>query len=95
MLRREDRREWAVLGLLALAWCLLVAPVLHRLTHVHGHSHTHATSANFEHQNLSFTAPAEPPPMVAMVARLELVREVRPAAPSVELLRRVEQAQAP
>ena len=95
MLRREDRREWAVLGLLALAWCLLVVPLLHRLTHAHGHSHTHASSANFEHQNLSFTAPAEPPPMVAMVLRLEVVLEVRPVAPSVELLRRVEQSQAP
>lgn len=95
MLRREDRREWAVLGLLALAWCLLVAPMLHRLTHAHGHSHTHATSANFEHQNLSFTAPSGPPLMVAMVTRLEVAREVRPAAPSVESLRRVEQSQAP
>jgi hypothetical protein len=95
VLRREDRREWAVLGLLALAWCLLVAPVLHRLTHAHGHSHTHATSANFEHQNLSFTAPAEPPVLLAMVMRLELEREVRPEAPYVELLRRVEQSQAP
>ena len=93
--RSADRREWAVLGLVALAWCLLVAPALHRLTHSHGHAHTHATSGNFEHQNLSFTAPAEPPVMVALVTRLERVREARPAEPRVELLRRVEQSQAP
>jgi hypothetical protein len=93
--RRADRREWAVLGLVALAWCLLVAPALHRLTHTHGHAHTHATSGNFEHQNLSFTAPPAPLVMVAVVTRLEQVRDARPVAPSVEPLRRVEQSQAP
>lgn len=95
MLRRADRREWAVLGLVALAWCLLVAPLLHGLTHAHGHAHTHATSGNFEHQSVSFTAPAEPPTMVALVTRVELRRETPPLIPSVESRRRVEQSQAP
>lgn len=84
-----------MLGLVALAWCLLVAPALHGLTHAHGHAHAHAAAANFEHQSLSFTAPAEPPTLVALVTRVELRRETPPRVPSVEALRRVEQSQAP
>lgn len=95
MFSRADRREWAVLGLVVLAWCLLVAPLLHRLTHAHGHTHAHASSANFEHQTLSFTAPAETTPLLALVTRLELARVGQPAAPAVEPQRRVEQSQAP
>lgn len=95
MFRRADRREWAVLGLVALAWCLLVAPLLHGLTHAHGHAHTHATAGNFEHQSLSFTPPAAPPVLVAVVTRLPLVRDAAPSSPAVEAPRRVEQSQAP
>lgn len=103
MLSRRDRREWAVLGLVALAWGLLVAPLIHRETHTHGHSHSHGPAqpsgqhgaGSLEHQALSFVerAPAPAPLFIATVVRL-------PAAPVPAwvvppALRRVEQSQAP
>lgn len=39
---RRDRFELGVLGLMLLAWGLLVAPALHALTHAHGHPHHHS-----------------------------------------------------
>lgn len=92
-----------MLGLLALAWCLVAAPMLHRLTHSHGTQHAHGGpvkpgghgDGTFEHQSIAFTsAPAQP--VVAPVVLALVQREaVAPEAPSLISSRRVEQSQAP
>lgn len=64
---RRDRRDLALLGLLVLAFGLVVAPLLHRFEHGDGHAHRHGSSApddsrhgegSLEHQLASFTAPS-------------------------------------
>ncbi len=86
-----------MLGLVALAWCLLIAPVLHRQTHAHGTGHSHGApnTGNFEHQSVTFTAAAQAP-TVAPVLLAVVVREAAlPATPELSSARRVEQSQAP
>ncbi len=106
MFARGDRREWAVLGLVALAWCLLIAPVVHRETHAHGSKHSHGApgqlpndgshgSGSFEHQLVAFVAPAVAPSLSGTLLVLGQPSLVAPAAPSLRALRRVEQSQAP
>ena len=99
-----------MLGLVALTWCLLVAPVLHRETHSHGTKHAHQGpgdsresrdsreshgSGSFEHFAVSFVAPGE----VVVGARVVVAMGEQPGvgqvAPSVRGLRRVEMSQAP
>jgi hypothetical protein len=92
-----------VLGLVALAWGLLVAPLLHRETHAHGHSHSHGPAqpsaphggGSLEHQALSFVeSPAAPAPVfIATVVTLPAAPGPAWVVPSA--LRRVEQSQAP
>jgi hypothetical protein len=104
MLARSDRREWAVLGLVALGWCLLVAPLLHRQTHVEGTKHTHGAPAqsernhgegSFEHQLAVFVAPPAAPVVFGDFTALASLELRAPRAPWIVELRRVEQAQAP
>ena len=104
MLARTDRREWAVLGLVALGWCLLVAPVLHRQTHVEGTKHSHGAPApsershgegSFEHQLAVFVAPGEAPLVLARMTAVEARKPITPDVPLVSALRRVEMSQAP
>lgn len=95
MLARSDRREWAVLGLVALGWCLLVAPVLHRETHAHGTPHTHQQHANFEHQSIAFVAPVDQVEVPGVWLALAAPVEAAPRAVTVRSQRRVEQSQAP
>lgn len=86
-----------MLGLMALAWCLVVAPMLHRLTHAHGHQHTHSgpVQGSFEHQSVMFTQ-APTMSFVAPVMLALVVREVGvPEVPELISARRVEQSQAP
>lgn len=102
-MKRVDRRELAVLGLLALAWCLVVAPVLHRLTHAHGHQHTHTTpvkqqghgDGTFEHQSVTFTAAAAAPTLTLQLVALATQPALTPTPPDLAALRRVEQPGAP
>lgn len=91
-----------MLGLLALGWALLVAPVLHRETHSHGTSHSHGPSSNqkhgdgsLEHQALAFTqAPALVSfDVVAVPVELSLALEPKPVM--LAAVRRVENSQAP
>lgn len=92
-----------MLGLLALAWALLAAPLLHRAAHAHGHAHRHAGDApaqphgqgSLEHQLAVFTAPA----LAAVVSFFVVARRLpRVAAPRPVVLvarRLVARAQAP
>ncbi len=104
MLARSDRREWAVLGLVALGWCLLVAPVLHRQTHVEGTKHSHGVPAqpqrshgegSFEHQLAVFVALGEAPVLVAGLTAVETDELLLLEAPRLSSIRRVEMSQAP
>ena len=88
---RRDHREWALLGLLALSWALLVAPVLHREAHAHGdHGHRHGPTAplkhgegSLEHQLLAWVdAPAVVMPSGVWVPVVRKVERV-PGAPDV------------
>lgn len=103
MLNRTDRREWAALGLIALGWALLVAPVLHRETHAHGTQHSHGPAApgtqhgagSLEHQALAFlSTPAVVSP-VGVFFRLGAVEQVVPAVVVARAWRRVAVAQGP
>ncbi len=96
MLARRDRREWAVLGLVALGWCLLIAPVLHRETHAHGTPHSHQQgSGNFEHQSIAFVAPVDVVDVPGVWVAVAEVGDVAPLAVELRGQRRVEQSQAP
>ncbi|MBM4781405.1 MAG: hypothetical protein GQE15_27300 [Archangiaceae bacterium] len=59
---RRDRRDAAWLGLVLLAFGLLIAPLLHGVDHGHSHSHGPAQSrhgaGSLEHQSLAFSSPA-------------------------------------
>lgn len=95
MFSRRDRVELSVLGLVLLAWGLLVAPVLHSFAHAHGHEHVHASAQNLEHHAVAFV---DAPPQVELQAEWLLVSRERPPAPVAPQLvatRRVEQSQAP
>jgi hypothetical protein len=104
MFSRADRREWAVLGLVALGWCLLVAPVLHRETHVEGRKHSHGAPAqqeknhgegSFEHQLAVFVAPAAAPSVFGDFTALALLQVEAPDSPFAAPQRLVAQSQAP
>jgi hypothetical protein len=103
VLTRKDRRDLSVLGLVLLAWGLLVAPLLHSLTHAHGHAHSHAGlptkaphgTGSVEHL-LALASPAPALPEVTRVqVLLALASEVEPVAPDVRCWHRVEQPQGP
>ncbi len=84
-----------MLGLLALGWCLLVAPLLHRFVHAHGVDHTHQAGGSFEHQDLHFTAPPQLPALAALVYPVVQPGLTRPTAPTLRAARPVAQPQAP
>lgn len=102
MLSKNDRREWAVLGLIALGWALLVAPLVHRETHAHGTAHSHGPNSplkhgdgSLEHQALAFfDAPSLVEPTPVFLA-LNLTQHHAPDSVDAPQLRRVEQSQAP
>lgn len=59
---RRDRRDGAWLGLMLLAFGLLIAPLLHGVDHGHAHSHGPSQArhgdSSLEHQSLAFASPA-------------------------------------
>jgi hypothetical protein len=105
MFSRADRREWAVLGLVALGWCLLVAPALHRETHAEGRKHSHGVPSqqqqrnhgegSFEHQLAVFVAPASAPSVFGEFTALALLQVDAPESPFAAPQRSVAQGQAP
>lgn len=103
MFARADRREWAVLGLVALAWGLLVAPLVHREVHSHAggkHSHGPVKSGqhgvgSVEHQAVSFVAAAVMAVPVWVAVSLGDQWVAGPVAVALARLRLVAQAQAP
>jgi hypothetical protein len=100
---RADRREWAVLGLLALAWALLAAPLLHRAAHAHGHAHHHGDEVppaqhghgSLEHQQALFLPAPKLASPVFVAVRRPLASLAVPARPELTHRRAVAQAQAP
>lgn len=87
---------------MALAWCLVFAPALHRLTHSHGSKHAHSGAptdqhgvGTFEHQSVTFTANATAPVVTLQLFAVFTPRELAPVPPELSALRRVEQSQAP
>lgn len=106
--KRADRKELAVLGLVVLGWGLLVGPLLHRETHSHGVAHSHGTPAkkqtpasdqhgvgSVEHQAVAFTSAPAAPALALVLLPLQSSQQLAPFAPSVSAQRRVEQSQAP
>ena len=108
MFSRKDRQELGVLGLLVLAWGLLVAPVAHAFTHAHGHAHTHGAPSKkspaphtapdgggVEHLRAVATegAVVEAPLRLASVAALTELRA--PRAPALARWTSAEQPQGP
>lgn len=51
MFSRRDRRELAALGLVVLAWGLLVAPLAHATSHAQKHQHVHGASRSVRNQS--------------------------------------------
>ena len=107
MFSRADRREWAVLGLVALGWCLLVAPALHRETHAEGRKHSHGVPSqqqqqqrnhgegSFEHQLAVFVAPASAPIVFGEFTALGLLQVDAPDSPFAAKQRLVCKAKEP
>ncbi len=96
---RSDRRELAVLGLVVLAWGLLVAPLTHAWTHArdgHGHSHGVPASASqhgagsLEHLLVVACAAPATPELTRVGTVLVLAEVARPASPVVESWNSVE-----
>lgn len=88
---------------MALAWCLVFAPFLHRFTHAHGHEHAHNGpvkqsghgDGTFEHQSVTFTASPAMPSLALQLVALYTAAQQQPEAPERSALRRVEQPGAP
>jgi hypothetical protein len=99
---RRDRWELAFLGLVVLAWGLLVAPIVHSFEHGHRHTHglpsdpsRHAGEGTVEHL---LAIGVETQILEAPVARVLVVRLVEPRSPESAAVRRwnsVEQPQGP
>ena len=103
MFSRRDRVELSVLGLVVLAWGLLIAPLAHSFTHAHGHRHTHgvpskgahAEPGSIEHllavatQTPRVEAPVRPGAVIA------LAQFALPSAPALNRWTPVEQPQGP
>ncbi len=103
MLTRKDRRDLSVLGLVLLTWGLLVAPLLHSVSHAHGHSHSHGGlpqsaphgAGSVEHV-LALASPAPALPELTRVQVLvALSSEPMPASPQAPSWNRVEEPQGP
>lgn len=103
MFSRRDRVELSVLGLVVLAWGLLVSPLLHSLAHAHAHGHEHGAPArstghgagSLEHHAAAFL---ETPAHVELTSTWLLVsrsRPLEPRAPWFEHVGGVELAQGP
>jgi hypothetical protein len=103
MFSRRDRVELAVLGLVALGWALVAAPVLHTVEHAHGHRHHHGApgdtaphgDGSFEHQHVLFVEAPMAPVLVAQWQPLARVEPSRPEAPSLQASFRPERPQGP
>ncbi|MEW6431263.1 MAG: hypothetical protein AB1730_07110 [Myxococcota bacterium] len=103
MFTRRDRFELAVLGLVALGWGLVLAPVLHAVEHAHGHAHHHGAPASqprhgdgsVEHQQAVFLDPPAAPVLGASWRPLPRVEPARPDAPDIAPAFRPEQPQGP
>jgi hypothetical protein len=105
LISREDRRDLGVLGLMVLAWGLLVAPLVHTFTHAHGHGHSHGAqpqgtpgthgAGSVEHL-LAVSTGAPPVPELSPVRMpLALARAERPRSPPLERWQSVEESQGP
>lgn len=100
---RSDRRDAAFLGLLVLAFGLVVAPLLHRFEHGHGHHHHGSSTPDesrhgegaLEHQLASFTAPSLAVEPVFFAVALTQPRARQPRATHVNARWTVEQPQGP
>ncbi len=84
-----------MLTLLALGWCLLLAPALHRLTHTHGVQHTHEAGGSFEHHDLAFAAPSNALEPVLLAQRFTRLPLLTPAPAILKARHSLEQPQAP
>lgn len=107
MFAQRDRFELGVLGLMLLAWGLLVAPALHAITHAHGHPHHHSAptaptapdaphgAGSVEHL-LALATPGTATPQVVWVGHAVSRREAsQPRPPDLERRSRVEVPQGP
>jgi hypothetical protein len=101
---RRDRRDLALLGLLVLAFGLVVAPLLHRFEHGDGHTHHHGSSppddsrhgeGSLEHQLASFTSPSLAVEPVFFAVALEQPHAHQQQAPSTSARWTAEQPQGP
>jgi hypothetical protein len=100
---RRDRVELGVLGLVVLAWGLLVAPLVHSFTHAHGHRHTHGVPSKGAHaepgtvEHLLAVATETPPAVdpIRIGVLLTLAELQEPLAPSLSRWNPVEQPQGP
>ncbi len=100
---RSERKDAAFLGLLLLAFGLVVAPLLHRFEHDDGHHHHGSTTPDesrhgegaLEHQLASFTAPALAVEPVFFAVALTHPRVDQQAAPQLGARWTVEQPQGP
>lgn len=102
MLQRADRREWAVLGLVALAWGLLLGPLLHREVHAHGDHHSHGPSprlphgaGSVEHQAIDLTAAPALPQVTFVAYAVRRAPGLAPRPVDLTAKRPVAQPQAP
>ncbi len=101
---RSDRRDAAFLGLLVLAFGLVVAPLLHRFEHGDGHAHHHGSTppeearhgeGSLEHQLASFTAPSLAVEPVFFAVALNQPRAHQQRGPHLNARWTVEQPQGP
>ncbi|MDP1921207.1 MAG: hypothetical protein Q8L14_33510 [Myxococcales bacterium] len=101
---RSERRDAAFLGLLLLAFGLVVAPLLHRFEHGDGHGHHHGSSTPdesrhgegaLEHQLASFTAPTLAVEPIFFAVALTQPRAHQQGAPHLTARWTVEQPQGP
>jgi hypothetical protein len=101
----RDRRDLALLGLLVLAFGLVVAPLLHRFEHRGGHAHhRHGSSmpddsrhgeGSLEHQLASFTTPSVAVEPVFFAVALNQPQPHQQRAPSTSARWTAEQPQGP
>ena len=102
MTSRSDRRDLAVVGLWVLSWALVLAPLLHSVTHEHGQAHSHGAlpseshgAGSTAHLQAVFVEPAVTLDVVFAAQRVAVASATSPQAPHVERWNSVEEPQGP
>lgn len=102
-MHRRDTFELSLLALGLLGWALVVAPLVHAVSHGHSYSHAHGSlptssshgDGSFEHHRALIASPPAMPVVPLVLLAMNVREAAAPRAPFVRPHRISEQPQGP